>query len=398
MQKTTFLVILIAALLTNACWHKHDPSPENDKISNMAVSARKLNDQVTLNITAYTFTSHVGPTPTTFDEAEVWISEEASGYSNMKLAYTTKEKTLKLENLKRETTYYVAVKGIKDGEKTDFSKAIMFITRSLSPSSVLLETSNNNYMKSSGNSPYLAYVDGTANDLILENWQNKTRKVLYKNIPGKSYQVKGFYANGSRLFLETNKGNNSDRAFEYYDIAAAKFVGIEIPAIARVWNYALSPDGSKLAYTDYSRKGLYIYDITTKVDKLAWADGFFYTFDWSADSKNIYAIRTMNVSGPPATEIVKYDPANPDKLPTQVFSWLDTTLSWAMFSPKEDYLLFGSSIANSPDVWIYEVKTKKIWQISDSGNFGWISDKAFFVNSNKATGENSYKTYRYSMP
>jgi hypothetical protein len=397
MQKNTFLTIFIASLLTLGCGHKHEPTPDG-RISNMAVSAKKLNDEVILNITAYTFASHVGPTPTTFDEAEVWISEEASGYSNMKLAYTTREKTLKLENLKPETTYYLAVKGTKNGEKTDFSKAIMFSTRSLRPSSVLLETSNNNYMKSSGNSPYLAYVDGTTNNLILENWQNKTRKVLYKNIPGKSYQVKGFYANGSRLFLEISRGNNSERAFEYYDIAAAKFVEIEIPTGARVWNYALSPDGSKLAYTDYSRKGLYIYDINTKVDKLSWADGFFYNFDWSADSKNIYALRTVSFSGPPATEIVKYDPANPDQLPTQMFYWLDTSLSWAMFSPKEDYLMFGSFVANSADLWIYEVKTKKIWQISDAGNFGWISDKDFFVNGYKTEGESSYKTYKYSMP
>lgn len=395
MQKSSLVFVFIVSLLTSACWKKNDPSPDG-QISSMSVSAKKLNDEVTLTLTAYTFDTPVGPIATTFDEAEVWISEEASGHSNMKLAYTTKEKTLKLENLKPDKTYYVAVKGTKNGVKTDFSKAIMFITRSLKPTSTLVETSRNYYMKSSGSSPYLAYVDDLTGELVLKNWQDKSTKVLFKNIQSKWYQVKGFYAQGRRLFLETGKNNNSERAFEYYDIAAQKFVAIEIPANARVWNYSFSPDGSKLAYTDYSRQGLYIYDIANKVDKLFSNDGFFYSFDWSADGKHIFVLR--NASSGISKQIVKYDATDASQTPTSVFQWPDESIGWVTFSPKEDYVLFGSYVANSADLWICELKTKKFWQISDVGNFGWVSDKEFFVNTNKAENEVTYKTYKYTMP
>ncbi|RFS16198.1 WD40 repeat domain-containing protein [Emticicia sp. C21] len=397
MQKSSLLIVFIVSLLTSACWKKNDPNPDGS-ISNMAVSAKKNNDEVTLGISAYTFKSPVGPEPTTFDEAEVWISEEASGYSNMKLAYTTKQKTLKLENLKPDKTYYVAVKGTKNGKKTEFSKAIMFITSSLKPISALVETTRNYYMKGSANSPYLAYVDEQTGEVVLKNWQDKSTRVLFKNIQSKWYQVKGFYAQGSRLFLETGKNNNSERAFEYYDIAAQKFVPIEIPANARVWNYSFSPDGSKLAYTDYSRQGLYIYDITNKVDKLFSNDSFFYSFNWSADGKHIFALRNKVYSGPTIKEIVKYDVSNASQVPTSVFEWPDETIAWVTFSPKEDYVLFGSYVANSADLWICELKSKKLWQISDIGNFGWVSDKEFFVNGNKAENEVTYKTYKYTMP
>ena len=394
MQKSSFLIVFIVSLLANACWKKNDPYPDGS-ISNMAVSAKKINDEVTLGISAYTFKSPVGPEPTTFDEAEVWISEEAPGYSNMKLAYTTKEKTLKLENLKPDKTYYVAVKGIKNGVKTDFSKAIMFVTSSLKPTSTLVETARNYYMKGSVNSPYLAYVDETTGELILKNWEDKSTRVLFRNIQSKWYQAKGFNAQGSRLFLETGKNNNSERAFEYYDITAQKFVPIEIPANARVWNYSFSPDGSKLAYTDYSRKGLYIYDITNKVDKLFASDGLFYSFDWSADGKYILVLRP----GQGLTrQVVKYDISTANLSPNYVFEWSNESIGWVTFSPKEDYVLFGSYAANSTDLWICELKTRKLWQISDIGNFGWVSDKEFFVNGNKAENEVTYKTYKYTMP
>lgn len=397
MQKIPLPLIFIISLLTNACWHKHDPSPD-DKISSMSVSAKKANNEVTLSITAYTFPNPSGPQPTTFDEAEVWISEEASGYSNMKLAYTTKENTLKLENLKPEKTYYVAVKGTKNGIKTEFSKAIMFITRSLEPASTLLETPYNYYMKSSGNSPYVAYVDDKTGELILQNWQDKSTKVLFKNTVSKWYQVKGFYAQGSRLFLETGKSNNTERAFEYYDIAEQKFIPVEIPANARVWNYSFSSDGTRLAYTDYSRQGLFIYDTKIKEDKLFSSEGFFYNFDWSADDKSLIYGRTRPASGPTVREILKSSISGGGKDATRIFEWPDETMQWVMLSPKEEYILFGSYVSNNADLWIYEIKTQKLWQVSDAGNFGWISDKEFFVNKNKGENETSYKTYRYTMP
>ncbi|GAB3523760.1 TolB family protein [Emticicia fontis] len=395
MQKSSLLIVFIVSLLTSSCGKKDDPFPYGP-ITSMGVSAKKVNNEVTLTLSAYTFKSPVGPEPTTFDEAEVWISEEASGYSNMKLAYTTKETTVKLTNLKPDKYYFVAVKGTKNGVKTDFSKSIMFITSSLSPTSTLIETSRNYYMKGSSNSPYLAYVDDLTKELILENWKDKSTKVLFKNTESKWYQVKGFNAQGDRLFLETSNNNNKERAIDYYDIATQKFVSIEIPANARIWNYAFSPDGTKLAYTDYSRQGLYIYDIPTKTDKLFSSAGF-YSFDWSADNKSILALTNKAYMGN-VMVVEKYDITLPTKAPTRVFDWANESIGWVTFSPKEDYVLFGSYISNSMDLWISELKTGKLWQISDVGNFGWVSDKEFFVNTNKADNEVTYKTYKYTMP
>lgn len=399
MKKIPLLIVFIVALLTNACFKEHDPEP-NGAISSMEVSAKRVNDDVIVDIVAYTDNGQVGPTTTTFDAAEIWIAEDVKGYANMELAYTTTQTSLKLENLKPDKDYYVAVKGIKNGKKTGFSKYIMFVNRSLKPTSTLFEmpAAAVYYIKSSSTRPYVAYLDNTTGEVILQNWQDKSKQVIVKNTDTKVYQVRGFYAEGSRLFLETsNPYNHSERAFEYYDLSTEKFVAVELPTRARVWNYAFSADASKLAYTDYSRQGLYIYDMTTKEDKRYLSDSF-YSFEWSADGKNIYMIRNKAFIGPPIAEIVKYDITNAAQEPTPLFEWRDETMAWVMLSPKEEYILFASYISNSPDLWIFEFKTKKFWQISGIVNFGWLSAKEFFVTTGESESGDTYKTYKYTMP
>jgi len=399
MKKIPLLIVFIVALLTNACLKKHDPEPSG-AISSMEVSAKRVNDDVIVDIVAYTDNGQVGPTTTTFDAAEIWIAEDVKGYANMELAYTTTQTSLKLENLKPDKDYYVAVKGIKNGKKTGFSKYIMFVNRSLKPTSTLFEmpAAAVYYIKSSSTRPYVAYLDNTTGEVILQNWKDKSKQVIVKNTDTKVYQVRGFYAEGSRLFLETNNPyNHSERAFEYYDLSTQKFVAVELPTHARVWNYAFSADANKLAYTDYSRQGLYIYDMETKEDKKYLSDSF-YSFEWSADGKNIYMIRNKAFIGPPIAEIVKYDITNAAQEPTPLFEWRDETMAWVMLSPKEEYILFASYISNSPDLWIFEFKTKKFWQISGIINFGWLSDKEFFVTTGESESGDTYKTYKYTMP
>lgn len=393
MQKIPLLIVFIVSLLTNACWKKHEPSPD-DEISSMSVSARKVNDEVILSISAYTFRSPVGPEPTNFDAAEVWISEEISGLMNMELAYTTSQETLKLENLKPDKSYYVSVKGIKNGVKSGFSKVIMFITRSIKPDATILELPDNVYMKSSSNSPYLAYVNDKSKEVILQNWQDKSKKVIYKNTATKTYSVLGFYAQGNRIFLETSKNNN--RAFEYYDLTTQKFTEIDMPAGARIWNFAFSPDGSKMAYTDYDKKGLFIYDTGTKENKL-FSGEYFYSFDWSHDGKNIIQFRDKPNAGGNIKEVVKFNTTDTGLTTSQIFEWPET-MGWVMLSPKEDYIMFGSNTSNNRDLWIAEIKTKKLWQISDADTFGWLSDKEFFVNIVKAQNETTWKTNKYILP
>jgi WD40 repeat protein len=386
--------MMIIGLFANACQKKQEPSPTpGDEISSMSVSARKVNSEVVLTINAVTFKG-TQPVATTFDQAEVWVSEEASGYSNMKLVSTTNAKTLKLENLKADKTYYVAVKGIKNGAKTEFSKQIMFSTRSIKPLETLFELPNGWFMSSSTKSPFLAYVDAGTGEVILQNWMDKSKKVIFKNSASKSYQIKGFYTDGTRLFLETTR--NQARAFDFYDLVDGKIVEMKMPIGARIWNCAFSPNGYRMLFTDYNSVGMYIYDLAIENVRL-YSNETFQDFDWTVDGKNIIQVRSKANSTSDTREVVQWNLADSKQAPAKLFEWPDA-IQWVSFSPTEEYVLFASTVSNNADLWIYELKTGKTWQISDVANFGWLSDKEFFVNANKTGNETSWKTYKYRMP
>lgn len=403
MRKSLLFVICIVFLLNSACQKKQEPSPE-DGISSMSVSARKVNGEVILDIAAVTFKNRI-PEGTTFEQAEVWISEDVSGYSNMKLTTTTTSRTVKLENLKADKNYYLAVKGLKNGVKTDFSKPIMFSTRSLKPIETLLDFPFGWSMSGSGSDgiPFLAYVDEGLNQVVLRNWKTKSDTVIFKNSASKSYQVKGFYGLALRLVLETTR--NGERAFDYYGLVRNEngiptnkygITGITMPLGARIWNCAFSPDGNRMAYTDYNKPGLFIYDINLNLVNLYSTETFF-DFYWSADGKNIIQTRNLTNTGLDAREVVQWDLGDSKKTPVKLFDWPDE-IEWMSFSSNQDYILFTSYVSNNADLWIYEMKTGKTWQISDVANAGWLSNKEFFVNANKTGNETSWKTYRYTMP
>jgi hypothetical protein len=405
MQRLSLLIICFVAFFINACQKKNEPSPPEtgDKISSMSVSSRKINDVVTLDIAAFTLKGTNGPGPTTFEQAEVWISEELSGYSNMKLNTTTTSRTVKLENLKADKTYYAAVKGIKNGVKSDFSKPIMFSTRSLKPVETLLDFPFSWTVSSSDILPYLAYVDGGSGEVILRNWKVKSDTILFKNSASKSYQVKGFYGRELKLFLETTR--NREPAYDYFswiqdekDPTKGKygFTEIVMPFGVRIWNCAFAPDGRRIAYTDYNKPGLFIFDIILN-NVYLYSNETFFDFCWSADAKNIIETRNLANSTLDARELVKWDLGDSKKTPEKIFDWPDP-VQHVLFSPQDDYALFASTISNNADLWIYELKTGKTWQISDVANFGWLSDKEFFVNANKTGNETSWKTYKYTMP
>lgn len=394
MKRVSLLIIIVIGLFINACQKKQEPSPTpGDEISSMSVSARKENGEVMLTINAVTFKGTL-PTATNFDQAEVWVSEEASGYSNMKLVSTTNAKTLKLDNLKADKMYYVAVKGIKNGAKTEFSKQIMFTTSTIKPLETLLELQNGWFINSSSASPYLAYVDDGTGEVILQNWKDKTKKVIFKNTAAKSYHIKGFYTEGARLFMETTRGQ--DRAFDYYDLTAEKIVEIKNPIASRIWNCAFSPNGYRMAFTDYNSTGLFLYDTVLENVRL-YSNDTFHDFQWTVDGKNIIEVRNKVNSSLDTREVVKWDLADSKKTPAKLFEWPDAIQS-VLFSPNDEYVLFTSSVSNNADLWIYELKSGKTWQISDTSNFGWLSAKEFFVNVNKTGNETSWKTYRYTMP
>jgi hypothetical protein len=392
MKRIPLLIIITITLFAISCQKKQEPSPD-DKISSMSVSARKVGTEVILDISAIKF-DNVGPKQTTFDQAEVWISEEASGYSNMKLTSTTNVRTVKLANLKADKTYYVAVKGIKGDVKTEFSKQIMFSTRSLQPDATLLELPNNIFMSSSYESPFLAYIDEVTGEIVIQNWKDKTKKVIFKNSSTKSYQIKGFYNGGTRLFLE--RGGDIGRTFDYYDLLDGKFIEMKMPFGARIWNCAFSPNGFRMAFTDYNTPGLYLYDVAIENVRL-YTNETFHEFSWTVDGKNINQVRNKANASLDAREVVKWDLADSKLTPAKLFEWPDA-IQWVSFSPGNEYVLFASTVSNNEDLWIYELKTGKTWQISDVNNFGWLSDKEFFVNVNKTDTETTWKTYKYTMP
>ncbi|RYU95836.1 TolB family protein [Emticicia agri] len=388
------VIIGFVSFFMNACSKKQEPSPSGgDEIASMSVSARKINTEVTLDIAAVTFKG-TNPVATTFEQAEVWISEEVSGYSNMKLLSTTTSRAVKLENLKADKTYYVAVKGLKNGVKTEFSKPIMFTTRSLKPLETLFDLPNGWFMSSSYKSPFVAYVDAGTGEVIIQNWMDKSKKVIFKNSAAKSYQIKGFYTEGTRLYLETTK--NQARAFDFYDLIDNKIVEMKMPIGSRIWNCAFSPNGYRMAFTDYNSPGLFIYDLAIENVRL-YSNDTFQDFDWTVDGKSLIQVRNKANSTTEAREVVKWNLADSKETPAKLFEWPDA-IQWMSFSPTNEYVLFASYVSNNADLWIYELKSGKTWQISDVANFGWLSEKEFFVNANKTGNETSWKTYKYTMP
>ena len=399
MQKLSFILLITVGFVINACWKSQEPRPD-DPLSFMSLSAKKMESSVDITITALVHKGTIGPQSTSFEEAEIYISEETP--NTMKLSYTTKATTLKLTNLEADKIYYLAAKGTKNGQKTELSEPIMISTRSLKSLETITENTCSPNTKSSVDSPYWAYslscgLSSTSNndEIWVENRLTKTKKMIHKNSSSKHYFVKGFYNEGKIIILETTQ--NKERAFDYYDIATEKFVNIEIPADARVWNYAFSPDGTKLAYTGYNKQGLYIYDTKTKEDKLFSTD-YFYDFDWSRDGKTIVQLRNKPNVSSDIKELIKYKLSTEGQKTEQLLEWNDLGIQWLSLSPKEEYILFASYVANSNDLWIYEIKTGKVWQISNVNNFGWLSDKEFFANINKAANESTWKTVKYRMP
>jgi WD40 repeat protein len=392
MKRIPLLIVIAITLFATSCQKKQEPSPD-DQISSMSVSARKVGAEIIIDISAIKF-DNVGPKQTTFDQAEVWISEEASGYSNMKLTSTTNVRTVKLSNLKADKTYYVAVKGIKGGVKTEFSKQIMFSTSSLKPDETLLDLPNSLFMSGSYESPFIAYIDDLSGEIIIQNWKDKTKKVIFKNSTAKNYQIKGFYNGGTRLFLE--RAGEIGRTFDYYDLLENKFIEMKMPFGARIWNCAFSPNGFRMAFTDYNSPGLYLYDIAIENVRL-YTNETFHEFSWTVDGKNINQVRNKANASLDAREVVKWDLADSKLAPAKLFEWRDAIQS-VSFSPGNEYVLFASTVSNNEDLWIYELQSGKTWQISDANNFGWLSDREFFVNVNKTGTETSWKTYKYTMP
>ncbi|GAB3523756.1 TolB family protein [Emticicia fontis] len=405
MQRLTLFIICFVTFFINACQKKNEPAPPepNNGISSVTVSSRKINGIITLDISAFALDAAKNPKPTTFEQAEVWISEELSGYTNMKLATTTTTRTVKLENLKADKTYYLAVKGMKNGTKTDFSPAIMFSTRSLQPVETLLDFPFNFGVSGSALFPYLSYVDIESGKVILRNWKTKVDTVIFTNSASKSYLIKGFYGLTLGMYLETTK--NTALGFDSYGLLKDKdgrptgkygITEMDMPSGARIWNCAFSPDGRRMAYTDYNKPGLFVYDTILDESYMYFPETFF-DFYWSADGKNIIQTRNIANASLDAREVVKWDLGDPKKAPEKIFNWPDEIESLS-FSPTQEYVLFISNVSNNADLWIYDLKSAKTWQISDVNGFGWLSEKEFFVSVNKTDTQTSWKTYRYTMP
>ena len=393
MKKSLLLLLLSIALTEMGCQSYVSPYSQ-EPIKALSISAKIIDNYVEIGIDAEALTSS-GVLPTTFDEVEVWVAEDNP--SNRKWSYTTKETTLKLNDLQADKMYYISAQATKNGQKTEISKPIMFINSTIKSVGLLSESSCGAYIKSSTDTPYLVYSmgceKGQFNEIWIENWQTRAKKMIHQNSSSKHYTVKGFYDAGKIIILETTQ--NKKRAFEYYDMSTEKFINIETPADASIKTYDFSPDGKKMAYTDSTKQGLYIYNTQTKENRQL-SNDVFYDFEWLKDGETIVQIRNKPTNGtnPTVKEVVRYKIIGNNPPAEKLLEWEDSNLGWASISPKQEYILFQSYVANNNDLWVYEIKTKKLWQISNVTYFGWLSDKEFFANV-------TYKgddTFRYRIP
>jgi Tol biopolymer transport system component len=363
-------VLFFGLFLTLGCNKIPEPSPAHPLL--MSVVASYADTAVTIQSIGSVFVGSTGPRPVDFDQTEVWLSEGSS--SNMKLIQTTDQKTIELTGLQADKVYYVAVKGSKGDYWSELSTPILVVPNPVKPTKQLQQTTNavSFYLSPAGT--YSLVQSQDSKDITLT--RPATGNVQKLTYPSTIF-FRNWIGNGEKLLFEVP--SNQRRRYVVYDAAKGTFDNFPLPQIANVWEAAFSPDGKKIAYTDYDRTGnVLIYDIDTKVDKrttLAKPYGMV----WTADSRSLIIHRYASASSN-AHEIVEYDPENDTVIKTLFVTPPKGSVERPVLSSTGDKLLFASSLSGQPHVWLYDLTTEKLRPVTrGSYQFGWLSASEFYA-------------------
>lgn len=363
---------LIAVLLIAIGCNRKTPEPSPEHPLLMSVRAGYENEKVIIEVVGSVFASTAGPTPVDFDKTEVWLAE--GSLSNLTLLQTTDLKRIELTNLQSDKVYYVAVKGSKGGYWSELSSPVMVVPNKLKPSKELLQTAKTVSFYLSPNGTYSLVQSQDSKDITLTQLAtNKVQKLTYSS----SIIFRNWVGNSEQIIFEASL--NQRRGFVIYDISKETFSEFALPAAANVWLASLSPDGKKIAYTDYNRTGnVWLYDTDTKIDKRT-ALAQPYEIAWTADSRSLLVHRYKS-SGQDAQEIVQFDPQNDVVTKTLFVIPAKGSIQWPRLSLSGNKLLFSATLSGQPHIWLYDLETEKLRPVTKGTyQFGWLSESEFYA-------------------
>ena len=372
MQKisTLFALIFFGLFLTMGCKKTPEPSPEDPLLMNAVASYD--NDKVIINSIGSVFMGTAGPQPVDFDKTEIWVSEGSP--SDLKLLETIHEKQTELTDLRPDKMYYVAVKGSKGDYWSALSAPILVIANPLKAVKTLWQPTkgSNTYL-----SPASTYSLGQSQDAqtitLTHLASGKAQKLTYKS----TLLFKTWGTNSEQVIFETSA--NQRRAYVIYDVVKETFSEFALPSTAHVWLAALSPDGKKIAYTDYNRTGnVWVYDTDTKTDKKT-ALPQPYDMEWTNDSRALLVHR-YGATSQESQEVVLYD-VQKDAVTKALFTTpYKNSLQSPKLSPSGNQLLFSSTLSGQPHLWLYDLRTEKLRPVLKSTfQFGWLSASEFYA-------------------
>ncbi|WP_298357101.1 WD40 repeat domain-containing protein [Runella sp.] len=369
-MKKIFPLVAVLWIVIGCNRKTPEPSPEHPLL--MSVRASYENEKVIIESIGSVFASTAGPIPVDFDKTEVWLAEGSS--SNLKLLQTTDQKRIELTNLQSDKIYSVAVKGSKGTYWSELSSPVMVVPNKLKPIKELLKTTNtvSFYLSPTGN--YTLVQSQDAKDITLTQLAtNKVQKLTYPS----SIFFRNWVGNGEQIIFEASSSQR--RSYVIYDIAKAAFSEFALPAGANVWLAALSPDGKKIAYTDYKRTGnVWVYDTDTKIDKRT-ALAQPYDLAWTSDSRSLLVHRYRS-SSQGAQEIVQFDPQNDVVTKTLFVTPANGSIQWPRLSVSGDKLLFSATLSGQPHIWLYDLQTEKLRPVTKGTyQFGWLSESEFYA-------------------
>ncbi|GAB3962898.1 hypothetical protein GCM10028805_64930 [Spirosoma harenae] len=372
MKKTHFhlLLWLFGLGFTYGCKKAPDPSPANPLL--MSARASYENDKVTIESIGSMFAGSAGPQPVEFSKTEVWLSEGSP--AALTLVQTTDQKQIELSNLQADKLYYVAVKGSKGDYWSELSTPILIVPNKVKPIKPLLTTVNtvSLYLSPSGTLA-LAQTQVSNEVTLTQLTTGKAQKLTYSS----PILFRSWIGTGEQIIFEAP--TTQRRQYIIYDVAKATFSEFGLPANANVWEAAFSPDGTKIAYTDYQRTGyVWIYDTTTKTDKQTSLTKP-YTMVWTGDNRSLL-IHRYKFASVDAQEIVQYDSQTDAVTKTLFVTPVKGSIQGPVLSPSGDQLLFSSTLSGQPHVWWYDLQREKLRPVTrGSSQFGWLTGSAFYA-------------------
>ncbi|WP_428659374.1 TolB family protein [Runella sp.] len=368
---STFFAVLFFSLIgIIGCKKAPEPSPEEPLL--MSAVASYDNEKVSIQSIGSVFMGTTGPQPVDFDKTEVWLAEGSP--SNLKLIQTTEQKTIELTGLQSDKQYFVAVKGSKGDYWSALSTPILVIPNQLKPVKQLLQTTNTVSFYLSPAGTYSLTQSQDSKDITLTQLATgKTQKLTYPS----TIFFRNWIGNGGQIIFEAPTSQR--RNYVIYDVTKGSFSEFTLPTAANVWQAALSPDGKKIAYTDYNRIGnVLIYDTDTKIDKRTTLEKP-YDMVWTSDSRSLLVHRYAT-SAQEAQEIVQYDPEKDAVTKTLFVTPAKGSIQWPMLSPSGNQLLFSSTLSGQPHVWLYDLTAQKLRPITrGTSQFGWLSGSEFYA-------------------